>query len=347
MSEIETAAAAPSSTADIAASVIHEAEATDTSSAENIGYSETADTRLDTSNAVEETPAAKTEPTAKELSDAAKFLQKQGHQAKKVDGRDVWLPYNTVEKMLDRYAETHKTTWDGERTTLSSQTKELRDQIDTLRQSVAGDETAFLRELATIDPRYGRFLEQKIEQAQTPAALEMPGPDITLPDGSQTYSLKGLQSLLEWNTARVEGKLDEKLKPYAEREKADKARAEHSKAIEAVQTRTSQQLADAETWPGWADHKPEILAALQEDSAQAAAEKRKPSLSLEGAYRKVVVAKLLEDDTAKRARILKELNAAPKSSALSRQTTDSQRTPGVLTTQEITRRTVNKLESAS
>lgn len=341
MSEVDTA---PSSTADIAASVIHEAEATDTSSVET---TETSDTRLDTSAEAVETTETKTEPTAKELSDAAKFLMKQGHQAKKVDGRDVWLPYKTVEGMLDRYVETHRGTWDGERTTLSKQSQELRDQIDTLRSSVAGDETAFLRELASIDPRYGRFLEQQAEQQQTPAAAEMPAPDITLPDGSQTYSLKGLQALLEWNTQRTEGKLDARLKPFADREKAEKERAEHSKAVEAVQTRTNQQLADAETWPGWADHKPEILKALQEDSAQATAEKRRPSLSLEGAYRKVVVAKLLEDDGKRRARLLKEIQDAPKSSALSRQTADSTKTPGVRSTVDIARSVIGKLESGA
>lgn len=346
MSEVETAA--PSSTADIAASVIHEAEATDTSSADP---GETA--RLDTTNTVEETaPVQKTEPTAKELSDAAKFLQKQGHQAKKVDGRDVWLPYKTVEGMLDRYVETHKTTWDGERTTLSGQAKELQSHIEQLRASVAGDETAFLRELATIDPRYSRFLdEQKAEQPKVLAAADdpMPQPDFDLGNGNTTYTLKGLQARDEWVKRQMmrdlEGKIEERFKPIAEREKAEKERAEQAKAVEAIDNRTKQQLTDAETWPGWSEHKQEILVALQDDSAQAKANGTKPSLSLEGAYRKVVVAKLLEDDGKKRERLLQEIQASSKTPALSRQTTDNPRTSGPRSTTDIARSVITKLES--
>lgn len=348
MSEVETAA--PSSTADIAASVIHEAEATDTSSADP---GETA--RLDTTNTVEETaPVQKTEPTAKELSDAAKFLQKQGHQAKKVDGRDVWLPYKTVEGMLDRYVETHKTTWDGERTTLSGQAKELQSHIEQLRASVAGDETAFLRELATIDPRYSRFLdEQKAEQPKVLAAADdpMPQPDFDLGNGNTTYTLKGLQARDEWVKRQMmrdlEGKIEERFKPIAEREKAEKERADTAKAQADVEARTAQQLQDAKTWPGWTEHSADILTALQEDSAQAEATGTRRKLSIEGAYRKVVVAKLLEDDGKKRERLLEEINKAPKSSALSRQTTDAPKTTGPRSTTEIARQVIGKLESGA
>ncbi len=114
--------------------------------------------------------------------------------------------------------------------------------------------------------------------------------------------------------------------------------------MEAVRDRTSQQLTEAATWPGWEDHKADILKALQDDSAAAQAKGTRPQLSIEGAYRKVVMAKLLEDDTKKRERLLKELNAAPKSPALSRQTADQPRTPGVRSTREIARGVIGNLE---
>lgn len=354
----------PSSTADIAASVIHDADATETPSGD--------EPRLDTTNTAEETPAVEkpAAPTAKELSAAAKFLEQQGHRPKKVDGRDVWLPYGTVEKMLDRYVDTHRSTWDGERTTLSSQAKELRDQLDLIRASVAGDETQFLREIAAIDPRYARFLEQKAAEHQAPAMdTEMPGPDITLPDGSQTYSLKGLQARDAWVEQRIlktlDAKVEERFKPIAEREKAEKARAETEKYREQQQQETAAQLQEAQTWPlfgplatdgTYTEFQKAVLAELQRDSADARArgwniqdprtKHLGPKLSLEAAYIRVAGPRFTEDDAAKRARILKELNDAPKSPALSRQTTDAPRTPGVLSTTEIARRTIAKLESA-
>lgn len=336
----ESGSAAPRSSTDIAASVISDAEHAETAAPET--------TRIDTTNLIEETPSPqpKTEPTEKELSAAAKFLLTQGHQAKKVDGRDVWLPYGTVEKMLDRYVGEHRTTWDGERTTLSTKAQkaeELQGYIDQLRAGVGGDPKAFLSELAEIDSRYAAFLEQKI--AEVPVSEQMPQPDITLSDGSKTYSLKGLQDLLEWNTKRVEGTLDARLKPFQDRAEQDQQRAKQTQQAEAIHARTSQQLEDAATWTGWAEHKDDILKALQADSAEAEKAGGTPKLSLEGAYRKVVMAKLLEDDGKKRERLLKEIHDAPKSSALSRQTTDAPKTTGPRSTQDIVRATIAKLES--
>ncbi|MES2178480.1 MAG: hypothetical protein V4550_11530 [Gemmatimonadota bacterium] len=340
-----TESAAPTSTADIAASVISDAEHADTATPDT-----GTETRVDTTNAAEvPAPESQTPPAPPELTAAQKFLQKQGHQAKKVDGRDVWLPYGTVEKMLDRYVDEHKTTWTGEKTTIEGRAKQLQDHLDLLRASVAGDETAFLRELAGIDPRYARFLEQKTAPAATATDDPEPQPDYDLGNGNRTYTIDGLAKREAWVRRQVErdilAKVDERFKPIAEREKSEQQRAEQAKAVQAIEARTAQQLTEAETWAGWADHKADILTALQEDSAEAAKTGDKPKLSLEGAYRKVVVAKLLEDDGKRRERLLKEIQAAPKSPALGRQSTDAPRTPGVRSTTEIARQTIAKLES--
>lgn len=321
----------PSSTAAIAASVISDAEQADTSSAES-GYVETP--RVETTQTTVESPPAA--PTPAELSAAAKFLLKQGHKLKKDDGRDVWLPAKTVEGMLDRYVGEYRTTWDGERATLAEQAKQaeqLRSALEELRASVGGDPRAFLQELAGIDPRYQAFLP-----AAASAGPDMPAPDLTLPDGSQTYSLKGLQALLEWNTARVEAKMDERLKPITDRE-------QQARIADGLATKTRQQIEEAKTWPGFAEHEPEILKALQADTAAARAEHRAPRLSLEGAYRQVVIARLTEDNGKTRERLLKELQAAPTGTALPRQTADAPRTAGPRSTTEIARSVISKLES--
>lgn len=341
------APAAPTSSADITASVVHEAEATDASSGSD-GYTETP--RIDTTTLQETTPAI----TAKELSEAAKFLQKEGHLATKKDGRDTWLPYSTIEKMLDRYAGTHRTRWDGERSVIESRATELQAHIDALRASVGGDETAFLRELAQIDPRYQRFLETPAPERETAAPAEMPGPDLTLPDGSQTYSLKGLQALLEWNTARVEAKVDERFKPFAERDKAEKARADQQKQIDTLREQTHGQMQEAQTWPLFgplaadgtlSEFQQSVLDELKRDTAEATAAGRKPRLSLEGAYIRVAGPRWQEEDGKKRERLLKELNTAPKGSALSRQTTDTPRPAGPRSSQDVVREVLAKVEA--
>lgn len=360
MESTGTESAAPTSTADIAANVIETAEAADTASSDT---GESSSTRIDTTNAVEEKPAAAVPatPTQAELSAAAKFLLKQGHKLKKDDGRDVWLPAKTVEGMLDRYVEDHRTTWSGERTTLETRAKELESHLNTLRASVAGDPKAFLAELAGIDDRYKAFLEPPAAPRQPAAPTgEMPQPDYQLPDGTRTFSLEGVQQrLIPWLTqaitTQLEGTLDARLKPWQEREQHAKEREASDKAMGEIRERATSQMDEAQTWPlfgklaedgSLSEFQQSVLAELQKDSEEAKTAGHQPKLTLEGAYIRVASKRFTEDDATKRERLLKEIQGAPKSPALSRQTTDTSRTAGPRSTQEITRQVVNKLESA-
>lgn len=346
---------APRSSTEIAASVIQDAEHADTATPETT-------TRVDTTNLVEETPSPqpKTEPTATELSAAAKFLLKQGHKMKKDDGRDVWLPAKTVEGMLDRYVGEHRTTWDGERTTLSTKAQkaeELQGAIDQLRAGVGGDPKAFLSELAEIDPRYAAFLEQKAAAATV--SEDMPPLDYPLPDGSRTYSADAIQTkLIPWLTQvigkQLEGTIDARFKPIAEREKAAQAQQQREAQQAQIHQTTQAQMQDAQTWPlfgklaedgSLTEFQQSVLDELVKDTAEAKTKGTAPKLTMEGAYIRASNKRYLEDDATKRARLLKEIADAPKSSALSRQTTDAPKTIGPRSTQDIVRATIAKLES--
>lgn len=352
-----TESAAPTSTADIAASVIESAEQADTSSAET---GESSSTRIDTTDTAVETPTRETAPTEAELSAAAKFLLQQGHTNKKLaDGRDTRLPYGTVEKMLDRYLDQQKTTWQTERQAVEAQAKELREHLQQVRNSVAGDPKAFLSELAEIDPRYRVFLEPA-PAAPAPAADDpMPPPDYDLGNGQRTYSLEGLQKRDAWVQRQLmrtlEAKVEERFKPIAEREQQAKARDEERQFTDALHARTHTQMQDAQTWPlfgalaadgSLTEFQTAVLGELQKDTAEAKAAGRAPALTLEGAYIRVSSKRFTEDDATKRARLLKEIAAAPTGSALSRQTADAPRAPGPRSTAEIARQTIAKLESA-
>lgn len=352
-----SAPASPATTQSIAADVIETAERED---AGGDGYADTP--RLDTTNTVAETTAPKTQPTPAELSAAAKFLEQQGHKLKKEDGRDVWLPAKTVEKMLDRYAETHKTTWTGEKSAIEARAKEYESHVQSIKAAIAGDETAFLKELASVDPRYARFLEARSEAQRVPDASNdpMPQPDYDLGNGNRTYSLEGLQKRDEWLERQMlrkfEGKIEERFKPIAEREKAEQARIAQERTMTELHERTTSQLQEAQTWPlfgpmaadgSLTEFQQAVLDELKADTDAAKTTGARPKLTLEGAYIKVASKRMTEDDATKRARLLKEIEKAPKGNpALSRQTADaSAKPPSARSTSDIARSVISKLEA--
>jgi hypothetical protein len=327
---------APTSTSEVATQVIDSYEQQATESAATPDLTDTS--------------AAPAEPEP-EPSAAAKFLMAQGHQFKKVDGRPVWLPIGTVEKMLDRYAGESSKSWETRLTEAEKKAQEaaaFKDRAaaaDAYLAAIQGDETQFIRSIAEHDPRYKRFLEQQAAPPQAPApASEMPPPDLALPDGSRTYSLEGLQKLLEWNTAQVESRLlpkvDERLKPWQEREEQIKA----EKAQNQLRERTATQLETARTWENWSEYEPEILKAMQDDSAKAKAEGRSPSGSLREFYLEVKAAKLAEKATNARTHALNEMKNAPKSTSVPRTAEVTPKPVGPRSTQDIAARTLDRLE---
>jgi type II secretory pathway component PulK len=205
--------------------------------------------------------------------------------------------------------------WGTEKQTIEQERAQYRADLDEMYTDLRGEPKAFLEKLAQHDPRYRAFLETPAAPAQAVApTAEMPAPDVTLHDGSQTYSLDGLKKLLEWNTANVEArlmpKLDERLKPWQDREKEAKAREEYEKAKSVASERARSMMAEAQNWPGFKEHEADILKALQADTEQARAAGKRPTLSLDAAYRQAVLPKMTADRNKMREELLKEINGA-------------------------------------
>lgn len=349
MSEIATSTtvteSAPTSTAEAASQVIDSFESGNDDGIEVSGETPAAEPTT-------ETPAADTPEPAKELSaeerDAEALLSEFGYKdARKPDGREHWMPRSKALKMIANGLRKGRDKWGTEKAPLESRVGELQGYLDNLAKGVSGDPRAFLSELAEIDPRYRSFLEQQAAEArqETPKAEDdpEPQPDYDLGNGSRTYSVEGIRKLREWERRQLQREIDNKLKPYAEREQREKARQAQETQLATLREKTTKAMSEAQTWPLFGQlpadgsltpFQQEVLGALQADKA----------LDLRGAYMKVALPRLMEDDTKKRERLLKEINAAPKSTAVTKGGAEIQRQTGPTTTADIAARALERLE---
>jgi hypothetical protein len=71
---------------------------------------------------------------------------------------------------------------------------------------------------------------------------------------------------------------------------------------------------------------------------------QRPRLSLAGAYLRVVGPRLVADENTIRAKVIKELNGAARSTAVPRAGSEAPRTPSGASTAEIAARTLERLE---
>jgi hypothetical protein len=298
---------------------------------------------VETSERTESVPESSTpEPTstptepAPEPSAAAKFLIAQGHKmGKRPDGKTdlAWLPFTTIEKALDRYLDQHRTTWTSERTSLAGERDTLKQQIDALREMAARDPKAFLTDLASVYPQYQTFLQPQ----PAPQAQSRPDPDIDLGNGHRTYSPDGLAKLLEWQVAQIEAKYEGK------RQQETQSAQERERALQKIHERSQAQMTEAQSWPlfgtfaadgSLTPFQEEVLTALKADK----------SLDLRGAYMKVAMPRLLEDDAKKRERWAAEVNAAPKSTSVPRTDGIPQNTGKPRETRDVVRSVIESLE---
>jgi len=345
---------APTSTAEVAANVIDAFEQTETS-----------DSAIDVSG---ETPEPAAEPAAEPVAEAAAAPEPKAEpspedaeieallaefgfkEARKPDGREHYIPRSKVLKMIGSGLKRGQEKWTTERSLIEQQANEYRGYVEALRQGVQGDETAFLRELASIDPRYARFLEPQAQpQAQAPAVDDRPQPDVDLGNGQWTYSREQNEKLIEWKARQL---LDARLKPIEEQTKAEKERLEREQFERGVRERAQTLMAEAQTWPlfgqlpadgkSYTPFQTEVLTELQKDSERARAEGRRPQMSLRQAYLEVYARHQQPDKI--RERLLSEMKQAPRSTAVARGSTDLPKPTGPVSTQDIAARTLARLE---
>jgi hypothetical protein len=347
MNEMEattTTDSAPTSSADIAGQVIGELEAADTGGSDAPGYIDAG------SEAVE----VKAEPVKAVLSpeeqEIETLLAEFGFkEAKKPDGREHYIPRSKVLKMIGSGLKRGQEKWTTEKGVFDGQVSELRAHLDAVRADVHGDPKTFLEKLAAVDPRYKAFLEAQPAPVQGKATPDdRPKPDVDLGNGAWTYSPDQNDRLIEWKARQL---LDERLKPIEEREQSAKAERERAAFQDHAREQVRGLMAEAQTWPlfgqiaadnTYTPFQTEILTELKKDRETAEAAGRRPAMSLRQAYLEVY-ARHQEPDKI-RERLLQEINAAPKSTAVVGGNPDGRASNKPRSTSDIVRQVIGTLE---
>jgi hypothetical protein len=280
------------------------------------------------------------------------FGKKFGIQPESVPGRENRIPYSRVKKIVEKAelearkaAETPYLTKVQEFETKVKEYEAKLSRVDQFEHVMVNDVPRFIGMLKTL-PQYQQFFDQ-LEKAsqvnQAPAQPvndddPMPQPDQLQPDGTLWYSMEGIEKLNEWNRKQARKEvLAEVEKTYGPIAQEWNAHREANERIRQVVPVIQAQIQDARTWDQFSENEAEIVKALQSDR----------NLSLEGAYRKIVVPKLraqrAESETNEtelkkrlRAELLEELRRAPAaSSAPVRVTRPSPISQGKRTLEEI------------
>jgi hypothetical protein len=284
-----------------------------------------------------ETPTDTPEDTPKK-SGWEDFDKKFGIDPAYPSGRENRIPYSRVKKIAQKAVRDARKEWEAEVSPKSTEYKtkiksyeDRLSKVDQFEKVMVNNPGQFLEMLSTV-PAYKQFfqaVEEAISVAQqhqgqpqpTPTTTQptapddMPQPDRQLSDGSMVYSMDGLKALLAWQGQQVEGRVT---KQVEDRYKPLESEWQAQQRINQLKPVVNQQIAEARTWRGFTNHESEIVEALKQDQ----------KLSLEGAYRKVVLPKLVkswEEEKAKlvpsrnkmREELLAELKGAPKSTAVS------------------------------
>lgn len=260
-------------------------------------------------------------------------LKQFGIPSRSVTGRDNPIPYSRVRKIVDKNTKdiTAKVTKDveskytpqlQERDTKIKDYEERLDRVGQFEQIMEHKPREFLQMLSNL-PAYKPFFEAvaRVAQAQqsgTGAAPTtaptvagstddpMPQPNRKLTDGSEFYDMEGLQKLLDWQTRQVEKRVTQQLESrVSERYGPIEQEWRRNQQIAQVMPIIEQQIAEARTWPLFSENEPAIIEALQKDQR----------LSLEGAYRQIVVPKMTADKNRMRTEILDEIRRKPSATA--------------------------------
>lgn len=283
-----------------------------------------------------ESPAAR----ASEAPKVDDFEKRFGITQNSSSGRENRIPYSRVKKITDK---AEKDTDVRVRAEFAPKLTEFETKVKDYEIKVAdyegrlknvaqiehmmvNDHVGFLQTLIDKVPGYAQILAPLYQQAQTPATTaqpttpsdvkseaSFPQPDVDLPDGTKVYSMDGLDKLNRWNReqARQEAvkEIDQKYGKVLESYQMYERQRELGVKVDA-------QISDAMKWPQFQENEKAITAALQAN----------PKLSLEGAYRQVVVPSLTaaqataKVDQAKleqeiRTKILAELKQTPRSTS--------------------------------
>src|SRR4030095_16497959 len=188
---------------------------------------------------------------------AAEQLRREGayQTERKPDGREHWIPRSKVLAMIESGLKKRTEGYTKEKAEFEKRLQAAQQEAETaqrFRQLMQADPQGLLTYMAQLDPRYQAFLQQepqaRREQSQADQEPEAP-PDLDLGNGRFTYSLDGIRKLRAWDARQTERKLEERLKPYAERVKAEEDRLAQQRVDAVIAERSQSQITRAQTCP--------------------------------------------------------------------------------------------------
>lgn len=279
-------------------------------------------------------PAAKVEAKPAEAED--EFAKRHGISAQGAFGKENRIPYSRVKKITanaekaveDKWT-AEKSKWDKELTDYKTKVTDFETKFKNVAEFekvMVNDKLKFLQLLTNI-PGYREIFErmaggapQRQAQPQAEAETEQdprPGPDRELADGTRVYSDEGLDKLFQWNQRQAirqaEALVSKKFAPMASEYERLSRERQVREYYEAQIPKVQKQIEDARKWPLFNENEAKIVEALAANQ----------SLSLDGAYRQVVLPQLQDQATKQpsreeiRAELLKELQKAPVSTSAS------------------------------
>jgi hypothetical protein len=317
----------PSSTADVAASILE-------------SYEEPA-----AETSAEAAPVESAPPTVGVVeSEVDGLLREAGYtDPREPSGREHRIPHSKVRKIIENGLKKGRTEWETTRQAIERERDEHKAQIETFRSLLSDpDEKKFLAEVAKIDPRYARFLaEQPKPQQRQEAPDPEPEPDYDLGNGSKTYSLEGIKKREEWLRRQILREIDAKLQPVTEREKRTQQEAEEREYLATRRVEHQKLMQTAQTWPMFGALPPDgSLTPFQQEVLEAF--RADPKGTLRQAY--LEVERRHQEPYKVRARLLAELKGAPKSTSVSRGPMDTPRAAGPTSTADVAARVMERLE---
>lgn len=307
------------------------------------GFEETSEETVETKES-EETSRVEA-PGEREEDDAPAdvFSKKFGVSEKGVTGRENRIPYSRVKKIVEknekdtelRVARAIEERYQPHFTQFQETETRVKDYEERLTkvaqfEHIMEHEPKQMLDILSQLPAYKQFF-QYLGKLSPPKAGGQAGagqagaggakrqsappinpsdtrplPNKTLADGSQVYDLEGLDGLMDWQSRQVEARVSKQVEEKMGRRYAG---IEHewnqNQYMAQVLPGIDRQIAEANTWAQFTENEPEITAALVADK----------SLTLEGAYRQIVLPKLVSDKNRMRSEVLAEIRSKPKTLA--------------------------------
>jgi hypothetical protein len=231
------------------------------------------------------------------VADPAAQVQEGQQQEESFHGNNK-IPYTRVKEMVAKAEAKAKAAFESQMAELNERVQRLSGfespEFNTFLEAMNNDPERFLGVLSQVDPRYGQLIQAR-QQAQPQAQETSIEPDVILPDGSLGYSPQAMQRIVDARVqaqlANVEEKIAQRFSPIEQDWKMSQMRRE-------AVGRVSEQIREAETWPGFNDYKAEITQAIASGQVK----------TLQQAYMKIVAPKLKADAAEMRKQIFAEIN---------------------------------------